>query len=122
MELAHATKLDLRVLFKMFGLAAVQRERVGDSKLGEFDSQSVLMIAVGRCSTSNGLLFYNPVNSTFVSSIDYKFQPNMTSGAHFGYTYQSGTFSYRLDETNSIFSPNFALTRWFMFILILRHR
>jgi hypothetical protein len=53
LELAHATKPDLRVLFKMFGLAAVRRERVGDSKLGKFDSQSVPMIAVGRCSTSN---------------------------------------------------------------------
>jgi hypothetical protein len=59
----------------MFGLAAVRRERIGDSKLGKFDSQSVPMIAVGRCSTSNGLLFYNPVNSTFVSSVDYKFHP-----------------------------------------------
>jgi hypothetical protein len=109
LELAHATKPDLHVLFKMFGLAAVQRERVGDSKLGKFDSQSVLMIAVGRCSTSNGLLFYNPVNSTFISSIDYKFQPNTTSGVHFGYKYQSDTFFYHLDETNSISSPKFAI-------------
>jgi hypothetical protein len=54
-------------------------------------------------------LFYNPVNNTFVSSIDYKFQPDTTSGSHFGYKYQSGTFFYRLDETNSIFSPKFAL-------------
>ena len=107
-ELAHGSKPDLHVLFKMFGLA-VRRERIGDSKLGKFDSQSVPMIAVGRCSTSNGLLFYNPVNSTFVSSVDYKFQPNTTSGSHFGYKYQSGTFFYRLDETNSIFSPKFTL-------------
>jgi hypothetical protein len=32
-ELVHHTKPDLRVLFKMFGLAAVQRECVGDSKV-----------------------------------------------------------------------------------------
>jgi hypothetical protein len=108
-ELAHATKPDLRVLFKMFGLAAVRRKCVRESKLGKFDSQSVPMIAIGRCSTSNGLLFYNPINSTFVSSVDYKFQHNTTSGTHFGYKYQSGTFFYRLDETNSIFSPKFAI-------------
>jgi len=78
----------------MFGLAAVQHERVGDNHLGKFDAQSAPMIAVGPCSTSNGLLFYNPANGTFVSSIDYKFQLNTTSGAHFGFKYQSGTFPY----------------------------
>jgi hypothetical protein len=33
LELAHKTKPDLRVLFKMFGLAAVRWERVGIHKL-----------------------------------------------------------------------------------------
>jgi len=32
LELAHGVKPDLRVLFKMFGLAAVPRERVGDTR------------------------------------------------------------------------------------------
>jgi len=67
------------------------------------------MIAVGRCSNSNGLLFYNPTNGTFVSSIDYKFQLHTTSGAHFRYKYQAGTFLYRLDESTSIFAPKFAI-------------
>jgi hypothetical protein len=109
LELAHQTKLDLRILFKMFGLAAVRRERSGDNYLGKFEAQSVLMIAMGRCPNSNGLLFYNPQNGTFVSSIDYKFQLHVTSGAHFGYKYQAGTFLYWLDEMNSIFAPKFAL-------------
>jgi hypothetical protein len=109
LELAHGTKPDLRVLFKMFGLAAVKRDRIGDSSIGKFSAQSVPMIAVGRCPNSPGLLFYNPTNSTFVSSEDYKFQPNTTSGTHFGYKYQSGTFLYRLDETTSIFSPKFPI-------------
>jgi len=34
-ELAHRQKPDLMVLFPMFGLAAVRRERVGDSKLAK---------------------------------------------------------------------------------------
>jgi len=67
------------------------------------------MIALGRCSNSNGLLFYNPANGTMVSSIDYKFQMNTTSGAYFGYKYQAGAFFYRPDETTSIFSPKYAL-------------
>jgi hypothetical protein len=67
------------------------------------------MIAVGRCPHSNGLQFYNPVNGTFVSSIDYTLQPNVTSGARFSYKYQPGTFIYRLDESTSIFAPKFAL-------------
>jgi hypothetical protein len=67
------------------------------------------MIAVGRCSNSNGLLFYNPANGTFVSSIDYKFQAHTPSGAHFGFKYHSGTFLYRLDETTSIFALKFAI-------------
>jgi len=109
LELAHGVKPDLRVLFKMFGLAAVKRERIGDTTIGKFSAQSIPMIAVGRCPNSTGILFYNPANSTFVSSVDYKFQPNTTSGTHFGYKYQSGTFLYRLDELNSIFSPKFPI-------------
>jgi len=108
-ELAHRQKPDLRVLFQMFGLAAVRRERIGDTTLNKFDAQSVPMIVVGRCPHSNGLQFYNPASGTFVSSIDYKFQPNTTSGAKFGCHYQPGTFIYRLDESNQIFTPRFNL-------------
>jgi hypothetical protein len=71
LELAHGIKPDLCVLFKLFGVAAVRREQQGDQSLGKFDSQSVPMIAVGRCPNSNGIQFYNPSNGTFVSSIDY---------------------------------------------------
>jgi hypothetical protein len=108
-ELVHAVKPDLRVLFKPFTLAAVRRERVGNETLGKFEAQSTPMITLGRCPTSNGLLFYNPVNNSFVSSIDYTFQPNVTSGARFGYKYSPGTFIYRLDEPNTIYAPQFPL-------------
>jgi hypothetical protein len=90
-------------------LAAVRRERVGDERIHKFDSQSLPMIAVGRCTNSDGLLFYNPVNGTFVSSIDYVIQPHITSGARFGYKYQPGTFIFRLDESTTVFEPKFPL-------------
>jgi len=61
-ELAHHTKPDLCILFRLFALAAVRRERIGDSTLNKFDSQSIPMIAIGCCPVSNGLPFYNPVN------------------------------------------------------------
>jgi hypothetical protein len=67
------------------------------------------MIAVGRCQHSNGLQFYNPTNGTFVSSVDYRFQPHTTSGARFGYKYQPGRFIYHLDESNSVFTPKYNL-------------
>ena len=67
------------------------------------------MIAVGKCSNSPGLQFYNPVNGTFVSSIDYKFQNHTTSGTYFGMNYQPGAFIYRLDESTSIFAPKYNL-------------
>jgi hypothetical protein len=108
-ELAHGTKPDLRVLFKLFSLAAVRRERQGDLHLNKFESQSSPMIVRGRCPNSNGLQFYNLKNGTFVSSIDYKIQSHVTSGAFFGYKYQPGTFIYRLDESTSIFAPTFPL-------------
>jgi hypothetical protein len=108
-EIAHKTKPDLRVLFKLFGLAAVHRERIGASTLNKFEAQSVPMIAIGCCPNSNGIQFYNPSNSTFVSSIDYRFQYHVTSGAKFGYNYQPGTFIYRLDESTSLFAPKFSL-------------
>jgi len=72
LELAHKVKPDLRTLFKMFSLAAVRRERHGDNHLNKFEAQSTPMIAIGRCPTSNGLQFYNPMNGTIVSSIDYR--------------------------------------------------
>jgi hypothetical protein len=108
-ELVHRTKPDLQVLFKLFALAAVRRERIGDTTLTRFDSQSFPMIAAGHCPNSQGLQFYNPENGTFVSSIDYKFQNHVTSGAFFGLKYQPGTFIYRLDESNTIFTPQFQL-------------
>jgi len=106
-ELAHHTKPELRVLFKPFTLAAVRRERQGDKRLQKFESQSVPMIVLGRCPTSNGLQFYNPVTGTFVCSIDYTIQHNVSSGSKFGFQYQPGIFFYRLDESTSIFEPKF---------------
>jgi hypothetical protein len=67
------------------------------------------MITVGCCPNSNGLLFYNPIDGTFVSSIDYVLQPNVTNGARFGYKYQPGTFIYCLDESTTVFQPKFPL-------------
>jgi hypothetical protein len=108
-ELVHKTKPDLRVLFKLFSLAAVRRERIGDDKLNKFDSQNLPMFTIGCCPNSNGLQFYNPINGTVVSSIDYKLQSNITSGARFGYHYQPGTFIYRLDESTTVFAPKYAI-------------
>jgi hypothetical protein len=109
LELAHNVKPDLRVLFKPFSVAAVRRERQGDTHIKKFENQSVSMILLGRCPNSSGLQFYNPRNGTFVSSIDYKIQTNVTCGAHFGYKYQPGLFIYCLDESTSVFAPKFAL-------------
>jgi hypothetical protein len=92
-----------------FSLAAVQRERVGDTALSKFEPQSTPMIAVGCCPNSDGLQFYNPVNNTIVSSIDYTFLPNTTCGTKFGYSYQPVVFIYRLDETTTIYQPEFPL-------------
>jgi hypothetical protein len=50
------------------------------------------MIVVGQCPDSNSLQFYNLSSGTFVSSIDYAYQPNVTSGTKFDYTYQPGIF------------------------------
>jgi hypothetical protein len=108
-ELAHQSKPDLRVLFKLFSLAAVRHKCVGDNSLSKFDSQSIPMIAVGRCPNSDGLQFFNPTTGAIVSSIDYKFLYHTTSGARFGYTYQPGTFIYRLDESTTIYQPKFPL-------------
>ena len=96
-ELAYQQKPDLCVLFKMFSLAVVRWEGVGNSQLGKFEPQSIPAITVGRCPNSTGLQFYNPVNGTFLSSIDYKLQNNVTRGTFFGLKYQPNVFSYRLD-------------------------
>lgn len=119
LELAHNIKPDLRVLFKPFSVAAVCRERHGDIQLGKFEPQSVPMIAVGCCANSNSIQFYNPANGTFVSSVDFKIQHNVTSGAYFGLKYQPGVFIYRLDESTMISPRNFPLIQLCMSIHIL---
>jgi len=65
------------------------------------------MIVIGKCPYSQGLQFYNPVNGTFISSIDYKLQHHVTSGEFFGLKYQPGIFIYCLDESTSVFAPKF---------------
>jgi hypothetical protein len=67
------------------------------------------MIATGRCPNSNSIQFFNPANGTFVSSVDYKFQYNVTSGAYFGMKYQPSTFIYRLDKLTTVFTPKFPI-------------
>jgi hypothetical protein len=67
------------------------------------------MIAVGHFPNSNGLQFYNPANGTFTFSIDYKFQNHATTGSYFNLKYQPGVFIYRLDESTSIYAPQFTL-------------
>jgi len=108
-ELVHCTKPDLYTLFKPFCLAAVRRERLGNDVLPNFFSQSIPMITLGKCPNSDGLQFFNPENGTIISSIDYKFQSHVTSGARFGYKYQAGTFIFRLDETTTAYEPTFPI-------------
>jgi hypothetical protein len=67
------------------------------------------MIILGKCPNSDSLQFFNPVNGTILSSIDYKFQPNVTSRTWFGYKYQAGMCIYRLDETTNMHAPTFPL-------------
>jgi hypothetical protein len=109
LEMAHCMKPDLRVLFKLFSVAAVHPKRHNDTHLGKFEAQSTPMIVVGRCPNSTGLQFYNPSNGTFVSSIDYRLQSNVTSGSFFGLKYQPGVFIYCIDESNTMFAPTYQL-------------
>jgi hypothetical protein len=106
LEMAYCVKPDLRVFFKLFSVAAVQRECQGNMHLGKFVAQSTPMIV---SPNSTGLQFYSPSNGTFVSSIDYKLQLNVSSGSFFGLQYQPGVFIYRIDESNTIFAPTYQL-------------
>jgi hypothetical protein len=108
-ELAHHIKPDLRLLFKPFTVAAVRHDCIGDDMLSKFMSQNIPMITLGRCPNSDGLHFFNPENGSIVTSFAVTFQPNITSGARFGYKYQACTFIYRLDESTTMFTPKFAL-------------
>ncbi len=64
---------------------------------------------IRQMSSVKWIAIFNPENGTIVSSIDYTFQPHVTSGARFGQKYQAGTFIYRLDETTAVFAPTFPL-------------
>lgn len=67
------------------------------------------MITLEKCPNSDGLQLFNPVNGTILSSIDYKFQPNVMRGTWFGYKYQAGMCIYCLDETTNMHTPTFPL-------------
>jgi hypothetical protein len=70
---------------------------------------SEIMIAVGKCSISDGLLFYNPATKTIVSSADYKLDTTITSGPKFNMEYRPGNWIYTLDESTSLKTPIFKL-------------
>jgi hypothetical protein len=79
------------------------------------------MIVIGHCQNLNGLQFHITANGTFASSINCKLQPNSTSGAHFGYSYQPGTLFITWMNLHQYLRPNLHLIPMFLYIPILHH-
>ena len=102
-ELFYGEQPDLRALVPMFTPAWVTQP-----SLSKFHTNSLLCICVGRCPTSNGLLFYHPpTKRTFTEADSIKFDFTFPAGPRFNEKYDgSFTFTSRADLDNILHRPS----------------
>ena len=82
--LQFGTKVDLRQLFPMFSVAYIKYPRDDGQVKNKWMTKSLKCIVVGKCSVSDGLLFYHPPSKQTITCGDgYKFDTFSPSGPQF---------------------------------------
>jgi hypothetical protein len=102
-EYFYGSQPDLRALVPMFTVAYVTRP-----SLSKFHSNALKCICVGRCSVSNGLLFYHPTTKQlFTEGNTVRFDLTLAAGPCFNEPYD-GSFSYtsQADLDNILHRPS----------------
>ena len=82
-EMAHQTKPDLRILFRLFTIGFFRHVTDSDRSRTQFEAQTITGIAVGRSPDSNAMEFYNPTTNSFYVSADYKLDPSQSTAVTF---------------------------------------
>ena len=96
--LANGQQPDYRTLFPLFSIAYIRRTKDNTTERTKMQAKSLRTIAVGRCTKSNGLLFYHPPSQQLLSSTDYILDPTLTSGPTFKLQYEGGIFFNTYDD------------------------
>jgi hypothetical protein len=100
-ELMFNKSVDYRQLFPMFSAAYIKHTRSQGTNKSKWQPQSLKCIAVGRCPTSNGILFYHPPSKqTLTCSDGYKFDMFSPSGLQFNLKFDSG-FIFSTESTRA---------------------
>jgi hypothetical protein len=101
-ELFYGSKPDLRNLVPMFSVVYVQQPT-----LQKFHSNAIKCICVGRCSISNGTLFYHPpTKRTFTDGNIVKYDFTLPAGPQFNQQYDgSFTFTSKADLNSILHRP-----------------
>jgi hypothetical protein len=100
-EIMFNKPADYRQLFPMFSAAYIKHARSQGTNNSKWQPQSLKCIAVGRCPTSNGILFYHPPSKQTLTCGDgYKFDTFSPSGLQFNLKFDSG-FIFSTESTRA---------------------
>jgi hypothetical protein len=80
-EETYNKKVDYRNLFPMFSTAYIKQCRVGGQSKNKWKSHTLKCIVVGKCNSSDSLLFYHPPSKQLLSNAEgYRFDTFMPAG------------------------------------------
>jgi hypothetical protein len=100
-ELVFGKPADYRQLFPMFSASYIKQAREHGTGKNKWKSQSLKCIAVGKCSDSNGILFYHPPSKQILTCGNgYKFDTFSPAGVQFDLKFD-GNFVMSTESTTS---------------------
>ena len=91
-ELAHHVKPNIRTLLPMFSIAYIDKPSDSNDVRETLHCQSLRVIVIGRCNTSNCVEFYHPPSKQILRSTVYKLDPTLAAGPIFNLRYDGGLF------------------------------
>ena len=95
-------KPNYHFLFPFGSIGSFRRPRNGNHKQTNFESQCMLVIALGRSEYTNGMIFYNPVLDRISVSADFLLDKNQHIGEVFDcLQYDGGLIMSMLSDGNT---------------------
>jgi hypothetical protein len=105
--LVHGKRPDTRTWLPLFSLCYFYHEKDSDASRSKHQAHTMDDIVVGRSSTSNVILIYNPCNQLYYESDSYRFDPYyLPSSVYPSIIYNGGLFvSLHRDDSPQISKP-----------------
>ena len=82
-ELVHRTPPDSRTWFTLFSVVYFYKDTDADKDRENFESKSMIGIAVGRLTKTNALSVYNPITKQYYEPDTYTFNPSRNPANEF---------------------------------------